>query len=372
MTIPRATRAVAAAAAAVVAHAPAQQTAVTWLDGPFAEALASATTRQQPVLVYFWMDGSAHCADLWGKTLTAAQAEAHLAAFVCHSANAATAGGRELIKRFGVSTLPTLLVVTPEGTVDDALLGFVPLPAFDREMQRIRSGNQTLSAMRAAAAAAPRDLDVRFALAAKLDFVGDRDAGERLRQSIRREDPNGRTNAGAELMLFDIRQSIIAAAADPNDLTTWNLQPMYDRLKKTKHRAVLFKGYGWLADTEGKRGDRFKQRAAWRAAWPHAPAISALEWGGEMLLGYWNQREDALSSKDRKLARSIANQLLVAVDGDDSPQAGAELRAFQLRCAACGLAVAGKLLGARKAIDRAVTLQPDDPDLLALAQQLHQ
>jgi hypothetical protein len=145
---------------------------------------------------------------------------------------------------------------------------------------------------------------------------------------------------------------------------------MYDRLAKTKQPTVLFKGYDWLAKTEGQRGDRVRQRAAWNAAWPHVPPGLAGEWGGWVLLGFWNQREDTLLAGDKKLARAIARRLLAEVEADAAATDAAELHAFWLRCAACGLAVSGKLLDARKAIDRALALQPDDPDLVALHEQL--
>lgn len=368
MTISRAALLV-LACSAVCSQALAQERKIHWHDRPLVETLAESARSKRPVLLYFWMDGSQHCADLWNQTLTQADAAKDLAAFVCHSAKATTKLGRQLVQRYNISTLPSLLVLTADGTVDDAVLGFIPLATFGTEMRRALSGNQTVRSLRAAADADPKHLGKRFALAQKLVFVGEQSAGNALLASIRAEDPEGKTMAGAELLLFGLRKQIVDAAPSASDSMTWNLRPMYSRLTRTRQASVLFKGYSWLASIEYDRGDRKKQRAAWRAAWPHAPKALASEWGGDVLLMYWNQREDALSSKDRSLARAIANYLLAEVEGDNS-QATEKVRAFQLQCAACGLAVAGKLAQARKVIARAVEIQPANGELVALAEQM--
>lgn len=346
-----------------------QSSSITWHDRPLADSLAEAATAKRPVLVYFWMDGSQHCADLWAQTLSTKEAEKDLAAFVCHSAKATTKSGRALVQRFHVRTLPSLVIVQPDGTLDDAVFGFVPPAAFATEMQRVVAGTQTVSTLRAAVAASPADLNKRFALAQKLGFVGDQEGAAAQLQAIRDQDPQGATTAGAEVLLFDVRKKISDAAPDKANLTTWDLQPMYLRLQVTKQPTVLFKGHSWLAQIEGQRGDRKKQRAAWRSAWPHAPAARASEWGAEIMLNYWNQREDSLTTKDRHVARAIAKHLIADAEAKDS-QASAEQRAFLLRGAACGLAVGGKLIRARKLIKRAIELQPDDGELVALADQL--
>lgn len=370
MTISRFVRLV-LAGSAMFGAATAQAVSITWHDRPIAATLAEAMVSKRPVLLYFWMEGSDHCADLWNQTLAKPGATKDLLPFVCHSAKATSKVGRELVQRYRVTTLPTLLVVTPAGAIDDAVLGFVPPAIFASEMQRVIAGTQTVSSLRAAAAADPKDLSKRFALTQKLRFVGDRAGANALVESIRRDDPEGTTMAGAEVLLFDIRQKIIAAAPSKEDVTSWELKPMYGRLLQTKQKTVLFKGYSWLATTQGQRGDRGKQREAWRMAWPHAPAVQASEWGGEVLLNYWNQREDSLATKDRNTARSIAAHLLAEIEGDPT-QTTKEQRAFLLRCAACGLAVGGKLMQARKLIKRAVELQPEDGELIALSDQLHQ
>ena len=60
-------------------------TSITWRQGALAGSLGTASESSKQVLVYFWMNGSPHCHNLWGQTLTDPVAGADLAKFVCHS-----------------------------------------------------------------------------------------------------------------------------------------------------------------------------------------------------------------------------------------------------------------------------------------------
>ncbi len=188
------------------------QNEVKWFEGPFSAALEKARTESQPIFAYFWMDSSEYCVRVYGETITTDAAAAELSDYICFSANATQEEGSQLIKRYNVTTLPTMLFLSPDGRVDDAILGFIPLSDFLSEMQRIQQGSETVSAMRALADASPEDLDLRLTLAQKLAFVGDKQGSEELLESIRRVDPRGRTLAGAHLGLFDLRQNVIQSA----------------------------------------------------------------------------------------------------------------------------------------------------------------
>lgn len=359
---------------AAVEPAPAPE--IAWHHGDLTRSLDAAAAANKQVLVYFWMEGSEHCNNLWKNTLTTPGAAAELARFVCHGADATTADGAALVQRFGIKTLPTLLVVGANGTVDDAMIGFVPLADFVSEMQRIRAGSGTVQSLRRAAEAAPDDLDLRFSLGIKLRFVGDEKGSQAIYDSIRRDDPEGTTAPGAELLLFEVRQDILARAPDKNDPATWDLAPMYRRLRKTRQPVVLWKGWNWLAQVEGSRGDASRQIAAWRAARPHAPDAQFDEWAAEALQQLW-ERRDALQSKERALARDLGKNLIARQkrQAGDEPAPGAaarspEVRAFVLSAAACGLSIAGKRGQALACIEQAKKLAPDDGKIDRLEQQI--
>ncbi|MCR9245260.1 MAG: hypothetical protein NXI31_09525 [bacterium] len=344
--------------------------ATAWRQGRIEDSLALASAKQQQVVVYFWMSGSQHCTNLWGQTLTTPAAAAELGQFVCHGADVATPAGATLVQRYNVKTLPTLLVLNANGIVDDAMIGFVPLATFVSEMQRIRAGNGTVTALRAAADAAPADLDKRFALGQKLAFVGDATAGQVVWDSIRRDDPEGKTSPGAELLLFEVQNAILAQAPDKNDPATWTLEPMYERLRRTKQDPVRWKGWNWLARIEAARGAPRKQVDAWRAAWPHAPDNLAEEWAADILDNLW-QRRDTVRPKGRALARELGRELGRRDKGkDDDPTQKAELRGVLLSAAARGLAIGGKKRQALQLLARARGLTPDDPKLDELQQQI--
>lgn len=345
-----------------------QSGGMPWLQGEFSDTLAAAGAAHKQVLVYFWMDGSEHCHNLWTQTLTQPEAMPELQQFICHGADARTAAGAGLVKRFGVTTLPTLLVVSADGTADDGMVGFVPLPTFTTELQRVLLGSGTVTSLRQAAAAIPHDLDARFRLGVKLGFVGDRAGSDKVFASIRTDDPEGATAPGAELLLFDVRQGILAAAKDQNDVATWNLQPMYDRLRKTRQPFVLWKGWNWVAGVEADR-DPALQIAAWQQARPHAPPAQLEEWAGEVLNRLW-QRRDALANRDRQLARDLAKVVEKSVDERPAGSTDNERQAFALGAAACGQAISGKRRKALALVERAKLLTPEDRHLDQLAEQL--
>lgn len=278
---------------------------IQWFEGPFSAALEEAGRKRGSVFVYFWMDASDYCVQVWGETITTDAAAAELGEFVCFSANATQPDGAELVKRYRVTTLPTMLVVSSDGSVEEALIGFIPLGAFVSEMQRIKQGTETVSARRAAAEASPDDLDLRLALAMKLDFVGDEPGRDALMESIRRVDPRGRTLAGAQLALYDVKQKIVQAASDPSDPSTLDLTPAYRHLPRVKQETVVFSGWDWVAQIEDSRGDRPKARKAYMAAWPHIQDASVFGWGGEIVRRYWDNR-DELTRRDKKFALEVA------------------------------------------------------------------
>ena len=100
---------------------------VPWFQGPFSAALEKAGAEGKLVFAYFWMDSSEYCVRVYGETINTESAAVELNDFVCFSANATQPEGGELIKRYNVTTLPTMLVLSPDGQVDDAILGFIPL-----------------------------------------------------------------------------------------------------------------------------------------------------------------------------------------------------------------------------------------------------
>jgi len=340
---------------------------LVWHAGSFASALGEADEGRTLVAAYFWMDGSEYCARLYQETLQAPETVAALSELVCYSVSATEPAGANLVRRLGVSTLPTVLFLGPGGEPEDAILGFVPPADFVAVVERIRLGQGTVSAARAAAAEAPDDLALRLALANKLAHVGATGESEELVASIRRDDPDGRTVVGARLALYDVMQRVLDAATDPADPTTIDLAPLYDHVRSIRPATVLFEAWEWIGDIEARRGDRAALRRARMAAWPHLPDAQLGDWGAEVVDRFWDMREE-LDQEEKAFALEVAlaasNRALelLATPADSTP--GEEPRDFSGYVADRfdGLARCYHLNGKREealaAVRRALELDP--------------
>ena len=320
-------------------------------------ALSKAEADGRPILVYFWLDGSSFCQQIYADTLTTEEGVKELSHFVCVSVEANQAQARELVQRFGVSTLPTLVILDSQGQAEDAIEGYIPLEGFLVESQRIRNGTKTVSDWRRQAEAAPEDLDVRLRLALQLEHVGLVDESNLLQTSIREDDPRGLTIAGAQLQLWDAFAAVRNAASDPSDSRTYELKTLYQHMARVKPKAVRLEGWRWIADVEMQRGDRVKERAALTKVWEFLPeGTSGLDTGFSML-GRFFQMEVELTKKERRLAMEIAKRM--ALEAARSP--GSVKQPFVHHAHAMALAINGDRKRALQEAEKAVELDPDTP-----------
>ncbi|MEM7310124.1 MAG: hypothetical protein AAF682_25840 [Planctomycetota bacterium] len=286
---------------------------IPWFQGPFSNALGQASREEQPLFVYFWIEGSDFCTRVFTETLSTAAGRAELAGMLCFSADAGHPRGARLVQRFGVTTLPTMLVLGADGRVDDAIIGYVPAASFAAEMQRIRAGQNTVGSLRRRLAEAPEDLQRRLDLAVKLQQVGNQDEAKVLLASIRERDPEGRTVVGAQLALWDVQNSIAGAATDPSDANTYDLAPMYAHVDRIGPEPIRFQAWDWLARSETARGERDKARIAYEKAWAHIPEDQVGDWGFGLVDLYWGMREQ-LSAADRDFVLSVATRVAEKVE----------------------------------------------------------
>ena len=333
-----------------------------WRVGPLESCLATAQATQKPVLVYFWLEGSDYCAKLWGETLTAEGVQPELGEFVCVSADVVTPFGADLVARYSVATLPTVLVLSADGEVEDALIGVLPELDFIAGLRKIRAGDGTLSSLRRAAQAAPDDLAARYALGLKLQHVGAAAAGAALIESIRSEDPQGRTLMGARLALWDLMTQLTAGGDD----VIPDLTPLHKHLRAARQPEVLYEGWNWIANLEREQGNLKESRAALAKAWPHVAPADLIGWSFEGLPTFWRDRE-ALKGSERKLALEIATaaaeraQAEVVPAQQDSLDTAADCLEVQARFAW----LSGRREAARSALESALALVPEHAAALA-------
>lgn len=321
-----------------------------------AAAQKEAGEKERPMAVYFWLEGSDFCQRLYGETLTTEAGLAELAHYVCVSIRADQPEAGELLQRFGVSRLPTIVFLDSAGRAEDAIDGFIDLAGFVTESQRIRRGEKTVSDWRRKTEAAPDDLDLRLQLALQLEHVGQREECGRLQESIKQEDPEGRTAAGAQLHLYDAFARVRAASADASDPRTYQLATLYEHMPKVKPAIVCYEGWKWIADVEGQRGDRPKERAAWTNVWTYAPDGEQRLNSGFSVLQRFFLMEVELSPADRLLTTAIADHFAAAKQeyGDLLPLA------FVHDARAIALALNGKREEALREAEKAVALDPDN------------
>ena len=282
-------------------NATALEDPVPWFQGPFSNALGKARAEDKLVFLYVWASTSDQCVRLYGETLTTPEAAAELDGFVCFAADAVQPTGQRLVQRFGVQSLPTMLVVCADGTPEDAILGFIPTDPFVAEIRRIKQGQGTVSDLTRQIEADPDDLDLHYRLAVKLGDIGDRAGHDARIAHIRARDPEGATSIGAQLLLAellaDVRTAEQAATAD--------LEPVRDFLRGATHRQVRFDGWTWIAEILGARGDRKGRREALREAWSHVPETDAIEFGNTVAIAYWLDGAE-LKKPDKRFALEVA------------------------------------------------------------------
>jgi thioredoxin-like negative regulator of GroEL len=92
---------------------------------------------------------------------------------ICLNIDAESEAGAPLAKKFGVRGYPALILLAPDGKVEDNIGGYLKPDKFKTEIQRVRSGEGTVGGLRKKVAANPSNMDLRYQLASKLESLGD-------------------------------------------------------------------------------------------------------------------------------------------------------------------------------------------------------
>lgn len=283
---------------------------IDWYAGPFMSAQGVAREAEQSVLIYFWSDQSKQCGKLYQETLMNEKLASATEDFVVFSANTGEDAGYKLVERFHVTTLPTLLVVSPDGQVEDAILGYIGVEGLVDELARIERGEGTVSALRTAATQNPKDLEARYTYAIKLSDVGDKDGFKAERAGIYAADPKSRELVTSRLHLFELREG---AYASEEEAKTCDLKPMKDFLAKNEHAEVLYEGWSWVAGMASYQEDLEAARSAQMTRWEYVPESAAAKVGFEITNEFCEQREE-LDRAEKKFALRVAKQSLESVE----------------------------------------------------------
>ena len=282
---------------------------ITWHSGTFLSAIQKAGAEKKTVLVYFWSDGSGQCSRMYTGTMAESSVVGEMNQFVCFSANTADANAYKLVERYNVKVLPTILIVQPPGSIEDAVMGYIDAEPFVAELQRIRAGKDTISDFKRRAEAAPDDLEVQMACAVKLQDCGDLAGYERVTARMVELDPKGETLIVSRLLLGQVQEPIVAAAKRENgeyDFKAANLEPLVAFLEQVPHEEVKFEGWRWAGEIALAAEDKPRARSAAMEAWPHAPEEYAPEYAYKLVHGFFEDR-DELSRSEKKFVVDVAN-----------------------------------------------------------------
>ncbi len=350
------------AALALVAAGPWLRAEIQWFDRSFEDALSTAGDQDKMLFVYFWMEGSQHCETLYQQTLQSPPAQEILQSFVCLSVNAADAQQATVIRHCQVSIVPSMFFLSPQGVIEDAIMGAVPTNEFVDQGTRIKAGRDTVSELRGRVDSG--DEQALLLLASKLQYLGDQAGFRRIIDTIRAEDPLGSTLAGAQLLLRDLLQKVAATPAEGASSED-PFAPVYEQVTNSPFAEVKLEGWEWLASQEAQRGKTAESRQARAMAYRHAPEDRKEEIGLRMVQFYFLDRQE-LDRDEKKLMREVASKIAKEVerrakkikDPNDPNFVSDEQKSMAYSALAQAHSVDGKHSKALSVMEKALSLSP--------------
>jgi hypothetical protein len=344
-----------------LAGAPRAQT-IEWWQKDLASALAAAAEKPaKAALLYCWKDDHGACADMFSGTLSDAKVATALAGHVCIAAKD-DAAGKPTLAKYGITSVPTVLLLDPAGAVIDVVTGYVPVAEFLAELKRIGDGKDTIGALRAAAAAAPADLALQMKLVRKLRSSGDVKGSAPVIAAIVAKDPKFASEPAAEARLLELCDQAFRADVPPQDV---DLKPLRSFLNAQKNKRVLFLGHDRVAGAEYRRANLKAAAEAAGKAWKNVPPDQVLAYG-QNLAGKAYENWQALEKIDKGLlkeALEISKKALDEVEKRHKASPDGPYLASALYLHAAVQIVNNLRKEAFAAMDRAMELNPKDENL---------
>ena len=325
-----------------------------WFEGTFAEVLAKAEAENKLVFIDFWADWCGWCKRLDKDTFSDDAVVATMKDFLCFSVDTESETGQPIAERFSVRPLPTLIVLEPDGTVRDRWSGYLPPDGFILEIERIVRNEGTVGALTKAVEANPKDLEARWALAQKLQQMGDESGFEAQVAAIVELDPKGEHPISRRMKLAQLSQ---AALSSPDPQAT-DLLAFLDGETDSK---MLFEGHELITricsyrlkkDTgEAADGHAKQLVASYRIAWKHCPEEYTSSFGNGLAWSFWTQRE-RLDAEAKAFALEVIEKA-----AELSPE-----DANLLDTLACTLFMNGQQERAIEVAEKCVALAPDNAE----------
>jgi thiol-disulfide isomerase/thioredoxin len=355
--------AAAALAVAGVAGASAEDHGkLPWFEGTYEELMAKALDEDKLVFVDFWTNWCGWSERLNRDTFSDDGVVAAMEGMLCFRIDAESRDGAPLARRYGVRRYPALLFVEPDGTLRDRIAeDFLPAEPFIAEVGRIRRDDDTLTSLRAAVAAKPDDMALRYRYAVKLRDVDDHAGFAAQMVLIKQFDPKGETPVGRQIQFDELYGAVQTSL---QRVTERPVEPLEAFLVDEQSPERLHLGWslvGMVYDVDARglkeagreeeaRAMSIKCRAAYSKAWPHTPEAVVETFGNQLAWAFWLGR-DQLSDAEKTLALEAARKAAkVAVD-----------QSSVLDTLACCYFMNGQNAKALETVERCAELDPTNP-----------
>ncbi len=277
---------------------------IAWNHGSLEDMLRHAKQEQKPLMLYFWTEGSESCVEMFQGPLQHPRVVVAAAPYLWYSIGRQDESVSDLFEKYRVPTVPSLRVVTALGRAIDGLDGVANVPTVVHHLERIARREDTLEFFLAECEKDPGNLDRRQQLAHKHAALGDTMEHDRILQTIRDDDPEGKTSAAARLHLTDAFQSMYVPAQSLDDLDQKALSRHIENIGPDEVRQ---EAWDRMAELENARGDRGAEIKAYRQAFPLVADGRLFNWGWNKALWLWSNR-DVLSRSEKQFALEIARK----------------------------------------------------------------
>jgi thioredoxin 1 len=331
---------------------------LNWFKGTFEEALAQAKASNKLIFIDFWTTWCGWCKRLNKDTFSDDTVVAEMNDIICVSIDAESKAGKPIAERYHVKGYPALFLLASDGSAEDSIGGYLPPDRFKLEIQRVRAGRGTAGDFRKQVDADRSSIEKRFALAQKLQDLGDQAGYDAQMAEIKKIDPDGKSLAMHRIAFDEVMAKIAATWQKTKQLDT---AVMVAYVQKETYPELLFKGYSSLAqmhtylakqaedagDAAKTSAEQAEARAAMRGAWKNVPEAQVSDYGNSVAWAFYEDR-DKLPPADKAFALEVAEKVLAL--GKDNVNA--------IDTYACCLYMNGKKDEARKAIARCIELDP--------------
>jgi hypothetical protein len=277
---------------------------------------------------------------------------------LCFNVDGTTPDGQPLARKVNLAGFPTLVWLSPDGSLRDRVPGYLPPDKFKETNKRIRADKGTLSDYQRQSDADKSNVDKRFALARKMRELGDQAGASAQMAEIEKLDPDGKSLAMHHVAFEKVLQQIDAGWQQTRALDIGSMQKF---IEKETYPEVLFQAWNSMmgmqrylaqkADGENNHDEARKIEAQWREsmsnAWKNCPNESIEAFGEQMAATYYAAR-DVLTPAEKALALEVARKV----------RASAGEQASAIDTLACCLFMNGQKDEAIKLNARCIELDP--------------